>query len=78
MLHRLLTVVVAVAIFIAALAFSVVVFALIAAAGVTALALAWARGKFGKPRSVGAARGSVVVIDLPSREVERVDEIAHR
>jgi hypothetical protein len=83
-LQRLLAVAIAVSIFIAALAFSVVLFAVVAAVGVLALGYAWWRQKFGRPRRVDAPmrgrpgrdvppRGRGEIIDLPSREVGRGD-----
>ena len=76
-LQRFLAAAAAVLIFVAAFAFSVMLFAVIAAVGVVALAIAWWRMKFGKPRpgrTTGRPAGAGDVIDVPSREVERDDD----
>lgn len=71
-LHRFLTIAIAIAAGVAALAFSVAVFTFIAATGVLAFAYAWARQKFGRPQRVEVPRrGRGEIIDVPSREIDR-------
>lgn len=69
-LQRLFAIVVGLLVFTAALAFSVVLFAVIATVGAAALAFAWWRIKFASPRSANVRPGEDI-IDVPSREIDR-------
>ena len=66
----ILCIVVGLLVFTAALAFSVVLFAVIATVGAAALAFAWWRVKFAGPRAANVRPGEDI-IDVPSREIDR-------